>query len=145
MTFSNDYTQESSFNVQDRAQRFHEVFGHPVLNAPTMNAPKRGLHRVVMREEYMETENANDQDDLVEFADGLADLVWTAYATAIGHGIDLQKIIPLVAMSNMSKLGEDGNPVYHPNGKIKKGPNYFPPTELIKKEIARQQSEGTYK
>lgn len=129
-------------DIQEWVRLFHETFGHPINHAPTLDIPTRDLHRDVMREEYIETEEAYENNDLVEFADGLGDLVWTAIARSIAHGIDLNAVLQRIALSNMSKLGEDGNPIYREDGKILKGPNYFPPG--LDEEIAHQQQTGTF-
>jgi len=131
--------------LHQRVVLFHEAFNQPVPNAPTMDAPLKAHHRKIMREEYMELEDAADDNDMVEFVDGLVDTLVTAHSRAAGHGLNLDKFIPFVTESNMSKLGEDGKPVYYDNGeKAGKGPNYFAPTELIKAEIERQRREGSH-
>ena len=65
--------------------------------------------------------------DTVETADALADLVYVIYGMALETGIDLAAVLTEVQRSNMSKLGEDGRPIYREDGKVLKGPGYFPP------------------
>lgn len=142
MTFTDKHPD---LTLHQRVKLFHESFGQPVLTEPTMDAPLKAHHRKIMREEYMELEDAADDNDLVEFVDGLVDTLVTAHSRAIGHGLNIDKFIPIITESNMSKLGEDGKPVYYENGeKVGKGPNYFDPRPLIKAEIERQRREGSY-
>ena len=65
--------------------------------------------------------------DTVETADALADLIYVIYGMALETGIDLAAVLAEVQRSNMSKLGADGKPVYREDGKVLKGPGYFPP------------------
>ena len=65
--------------------------------------------------------------DTVEAADALADLIYVIYGMALEMGIDLAKVLAEVQRSNMSKLGEDGKPIYREDGKVLKGPGYFRP------------------
>ena len=65
--------------------------------------------------------------DTVETADALADLIYVIYGMALETGIDLASVLAEVQRSNMSKLGADGKPVYREDGKVLKGPDYFPP------------------
>lgn len=67
------------------------------------------------------------EDDHVEVADALADIVYVAYGTALTYGIDLDAVLQEVHRSNMSKLGPDGRPILREDGKVLKGPGYFPP------------------
>lgn len=109
---------------------FHEAFGHPVADAPTLVSPEIGLLRVkLIAEELAEYEQALVDDDLVGIADALGDLLYVVLGAAVVHGIDLAEIHEEIQRSNMSKLGEDGKPVPHPTipNKIGKGPNYTPP------------------
>lgn len=81
----------------------------------------------LLLEEVLEYCHANEERDLVGIADGLADIVYVAFGTALAHGIDLQRVLEEVHRSNMSKLGEDGQPLLREDGKVLKGPNYSPP------------------
>ena len=76
-----------------------------------------------------------DNKDLLEVADALTDLLYVTYGAGHAFGIDLDKCFDEVQNSNMSKLGEDGKPIYNEFGKVMKGPNYFKPNlgKFIKK------------
>lgn len=108
-------------------REFHEVFGHPVRNNPEIDTPERDLRLELIREEFEELQDAARANDLVEYADALADLVYVIYGDALTKGIDLSTVVTEVHRSNMSKLGEDGKPIYREDGKVLKGPGYFPP------------------
>ena len=77
-------------------------------------------------EEYLEAANNND---IVEVADALGDMLYILCGTIIEHGMQnkIDEIFNEIQNSNMSKLGEDGNPIYRKDGKVLKGPNYFKP------------------
>ena len=78
-------------------------------------------------EEFYELITALNNDDLVELADGMADLIVVVCGTALSYGIPLDEVFAEVHLSNMSKLGEDGKPIYREDGKVLKGPYYHPP------------------
>ncbi len=65
--------------------------------------------------------------DLKEVADALTDILYVTYGAGCGYGIDLDKCFKEVQRANMSKLGEDGKPIYNDKGKVMKGPNYSEP------------------
>ena len=77
-------------------------------------------------EEYLEAANDND---LVEVADALGDMLYILCGTIIEHGLQykIEEVFEEIQRSNMSKLGEDGEPIYREDGKVLKGPNYFKP------------------
>lgn len=108
---------------------FHRIYGVEIRQTPVTSIPENlhilrlGLHE----EEHGELVDAFNQDNIVEVADALADLVYIAYGTAISLGINLDKVIEEVHRSNMSKLNTDGRPIYREDGKVLKGPNYTPP------------------
>lgn len=117
-------------NVQDMVAEFHEKFGHPVFETPGLIPDDRAdLRWNLIYEELTELEYAQGEDDLVEIADALGDLLYVVYGAALEYGIDMAPVVDEIHRSNMSKLGEDGRPVPHPTvpGKIGKGPNYSPP------------------
>jgi len=78
-------------------------------------------------EEFKELKDAVEAKDIVEVADALTDLLYVIYGAGHGFGINLDLAFNLVHASNMSKLDEEGNPIYREDGKVLKGPNYFPP------------------
>jgi predicted HAD superfamily Cof-like phosphohydrolase len=81
----------------------------------------------LIREEVSELEEANSFSDLVEVADALTDILYVVYGMAHAYGIPIDECFEEVHRSNMSKLGEDGKPVYREDGKVIKGPNYSKP------------------
>ena len=85
-------------------------------------------------EEYLEAANAND---LVEVADALGDMLYILAGTIIEHGMQykIAEVFDEIQRSNMSKLGEDGHPIFREDGKVLKGPNYFKPniSSILKK------------
>lgn len=117
---------------QTMVREFHEVYGAVINPTPTLvDEQTRELRKALMLEELHETLDAMDaaqhKHDLVEIADGLADLIYVVYGTAISYGIDLDAVVREVHRSNLSKLGADGKPIYRADGKVLKGPGYSPP------------------
>lgn len=110
-------------------REFHETFGHPVANTPGLIDRERAMlrHRLIT-EELEELHQAIIDDDLVEIADALTDLKYVVEGAAIEWGIPLDDCFAEVHSSNMSKLGEDGKPIYRDSdNKILKGPNFWEP------------------
>ena len=115
-------------NVQAMVQEFHETFAHPVRLTPGLIDEKRGDFRAfLIEEELPELTDAIAAGDLVEIADALGDIAYFVYGAAVEYGIDLDAVIRGIHASNMSKLGEDGEPIYREDGKILKGENYWHP------------------
>ena len=107
---------------------FHRAFGHPIGHSPRIPNPSRvELRRKLLTEEFNEYLDASRFGDLVETIDALADIVYIAYGTALEYGVDLDRVLAEVHRANMSKLGDDGAPIYREDGKVMKGPNYTPP------------------
>lgn len=110
---------------------FHSAFGLGIENAPTANLPKeRNLLRYnLMKEENEEYLEAANDGDLIEVADALGDMLYILCGTIIEHGMQhkIEEVFEEIQRSNMSKLGEDGLPIYREDGKVLKGSNYFKP------------------
>lgn len=107
---------------------FMESFGQEVHNEPTLrDARTQQLRYDLIDEELEELKMAFDNDDIVEIADALTDLLYVVYGAGHAFGIDLDECFLEVHESNMSKLGEGGRPIYREDGKVLKGPDYFPP------------------
>ena len=108
---------------------FHTAFGLPVRERPTADIPadEAILRQALLDEEVDELRAAVEAGDVVGIADALADIVYIACGTAHAYGIDLDAVVAEVHRSNMTKLGEDGRPVYRQDGKVLKGPAYEPP------------------
>lgn len=109
---------------------FHTVFGHPVGNVPKLIEPTRvSLRSNLLQEENEEYLDACAEGNIVEVADALGDMLYILCGTIIEHGLQdkIEEVFSEIQRSNMSKLGEDGNPIYRHDGKILKGDNYFKP------------------
>jgi len=110
---------------------FHSAFGLGIKNTPTANVgeAKNLLRYKLMREENEEYLEAANDDDLVEVADALGDMLYILCGTIIEHGMQhkIEEVFNEIQRSNMSKLGADGKPIYREDGKVLKGPNYFKP------------------
>ena len=82
-----------------------------------------------MDEENIEYLDAASYNDMVEVADALGDMLYILCGTILEHGMQhkIEEVFNEIQRSNMSKLGEDGKPIYRDDGKVLKGPNYFKP------------------
>ena len=107
---------------------FMKTFGQEIKNKPSFSTEKINQLRIsLIQEEVDELKEAMANNDLLEVADALTDLLYVTYGAGHAFGIDLDKCFNEVQNSNMSKLGEDGKPIYNELGKVMKGPNYFKP------------------
>ena len=107
---------------------FMEAFGQSVQVDPTWpDFNTRELRIELIQEELEELSDAVADRDMVQIADALTDLLYVVYGAGHSFGIDLDECFQEDHGSNMSKLGEDGKPIYREDGKVLKGPNYFPP------------------
>ena len=115
----------SNFN---KVGTFMKTFGQEVKTEPSLSTDKINKLRIdLIQEELQELSQAMNNKDLLEVADALTDILYVTYGAGHAFGIDLDKCFEEVQNSNMSKLGEDGNPIYNESGKVMKGPNYFKP------------------
>jgi len=115
----------SNFN---KVKTFMETFGQEVKTKPSFSTDKiNSLRYDLIKEELEELKVAMESKDLLEVADALTDILYVTYGAGHAFGIDLDKCFEEVQNSNMSKLGEDGKPIYNESGKVMKGPNYFKP------------------
>ena len=115
----------SNFN---KVGTFMKTFGQEVKTEPSLSTEKINKLRIdLIKEELQELMEAMNNKDLLEVADALTDILYVTYGAGHAFGIDLDKCFEEVQNSNMSKLGEDGNPIYNESGKVMKGPNYFKP------------------
>ena len=112
-------------------KEFHKVFNLDFLEMPMANIglEKNKLRFNLMKEENEEYLNAANNNDLIEVADALGDMLYILCGTIIEHGFQykIDEIFDEIQNSNMSKLGNDGKPIYREDGKVLKGPNYFKP------------------
>ena len=107
---------------------FMKTFGQEIKNKPSFSTKKINQLRIsLIQEELDELKEAMANNDLLEVADALTDLLYVTYGAGHAFGIDLDKCFNEVQNSNMSKLGKDGKPIYNQLGKVMKGPNYFKP------------------
>ena len=115
----------------DSVKLFHKKFNIGYLNKPTANIPEeiKKLRFKLMEEENLEYLKATRENDLVEIADALGDMLYILCGTIISHGLQnkIEEIFQEIQSSNMSKLGKNGKPIYREDGKVLKGPNYFKP------------------
>ena len=107
---------------------FMKTFGQEVKNKPSFSIDKINKLRIdLIKEELDELKEAMDNNDLLEVADALTDILYVTYGAGHAFGINLDKCFDEVQNSNMSKLSENGEPIYNESGKVMKGPNYFKP------------------
>ncbi len=107
---------------------FMKTFGQEVKNKPSFSTDKINKLRIdLIKEELDELNDAIKNKDLLEVADALTDILYVTYGAGHAFGIDLDKCFNEVQNSNMSKLDNNGNPIYNEDGKVMKGPNYFKP------------------
>ena len=107
---------------------FMKNFGQMVRTKPQFPDKKTmQLRYDLIKEELKELEQAMKTKNLREIADALTDILYVTYGAGYAYGIDLDKCFKEVQRANMSKLGEDGKPIYNEKGKVMKGPNYLEP------------------
>ncbi|MDA9588859.1 nucleoside triphosphate pyrophosphohydrolase family protein [Candidatus Pelagibacter sp.] len=105
-----------------------KTFGQEVKSKPSFSTDKINKLRIdLIKEELDELKEAMDNNDLLEVADALTDILYVTYGAGHAFGINLDKCFDEVQNSNMSKLSENGEPIYNDSGKVMKGPNYFKP------------------
>ena len=118
-------TQISNF---EKVGDFMEAFGQEVLYVPTMpDFNLAALRLDLIEEEVQELRDGLGRSSLLEVADALTDILYVVYGAGHAFGIDLDDCFHEVHRSNMTKLGEDGRPMYRDDGKVMKGPNYEEP------------------
>ena len=115
----------SNFN---KVGTFMKTFGQEVKTKPSFSTDKINKLRLdLIKEELTELTEAMNNKDLLEVADALTDILYVTYGAGHAFGINLDKCFDEVQNSNMSKLDENGKPIYNEHGKVMKGPNYFKP------------------
>ena len=111
-----------------KVKTFMETFGQEVKSKSSFSSEKiNNLRYSLIKEELEELKQAIDKKDLLEVADALTDILYVTYGAGHAFGIDLDKCFEEVQKSNMSKLDENGKPIYNEAGKVMKGPKYFKP------------------
>ena len=112
----------------ERVKKFMETFGQEIREKASFpNDKVSSLRYDLIKEELNELREAIDKKDLKEVADALTDILYVTYGAGHAFGINLDRCFEEVQNSNMSKLGDDGKPIYNEKGKVMKGPNYFKP------------------
>ncbi len=118
-------------NKLTSVQTFHEAFGLSVSQKPTAALDENtiNLRYNLMDEENKEYLEAAKNGDMIEVADALGDMLYILCGTILAHGMQhkIEEVFAEIQRSNMSKLGDDGKPIYREDGKVLKGPNYFKP------------------
>ena len=126
-------------NKIEAVKKFHTAYkiGYRETPKADLGTAKNELRFNLMQEENEEYLEAVKNNDLVEVADALGDMLYILCGTIIEHGLQdkIEEVFNEIQRSNMSKLGEDGQPIYREDGKVLKGPNYFKPNieEILKK------------
>ena len=115
----------------DSVKQFHDTYNIGYSNDPIADlGPKKNKLRFkLMSEENEEYLDASNNNDIIEVADALGDMLYILCGTIIEHGMQdiIEPVFDEIQKSNMSKLGKDGNPIFREDGKVMKGPNYFKP------------------
>ncbi|MBL6665856.1 MAG: nucleoside triphosphate pyrophosphohydrolase family protein [Flavobacteriaceae bacterium] len=118
-------------NELNAVAEFHNAFGIDSADSPIVSIPQQTvlLRHNLMKEENDEYLEAAQNNDLVEVADALGDMLYILCGTILSHGMQhkITEVFIEIQRSNMSKLGADGKPIYREDGKVLKGPNYFKP------------------
>ena len=112
----------------DKVKAFMNTYGQDVKEKAEFPENKIVQLRIdLIEEELNELKEAIKNKDIVEVADALTDILYVTYGAGHSFGVNLDECFDEVQRSNMSKLGEDGKPIYNDSGKVMKGPNYFAP------------------
>lgn len=113
---------------QQKVKEFQKAFNSNIgITSALPDSSERELRIKLLKEEFEEYIDGENNNDLVEIADALGDMLYIIYGTAVSYGIPLEEIFDEIHRSNMSKLGEDGNPIFREDGKVLKSSNYSPP------------------
>ena len=116
----------------EKVGQFMKTFGQEVKTKPGLSSEKINNLRIsLINEELEEFKEAIKNNDLKEAIDALTDILYVTYGAGHAFGVNLDECFNEVQRSNMSKLGEDGKPIYNEAGKVMKGPSYFKP-DLLK-------------
>ncbi len=112
----------------EKVKEFMNTFGQEVKDkAEFPNEKIVELRKKLIDEEFNELKTAIDDNNLIEVADALTDILVVTYGAGVAFGINLDRCFDEVHRSNMSKLSDEGKPIYNEYGKVMKGPNYSPP------------------
>lgn len=115
-------------------EEFHKTFGANISESPNLPIEsERELRKKLLTEEFNEYLEGEHNNDIVEISDALGDMMYIIYGTAVSYGLPIDEIFAEIHASNMSKLDENGKPIYREDGKVLKSNLYFKPD--IKKII----------
>ena len=115
-------------NNFEKVKKFMQTFGQEVKSKPSFPNDKIiKLRYELIEEELSELRVAIKDKDITEVADALTDILYVTYGAGHSFGINLDRCFEEVQNSNMSKLGDDGKPIFNEVGKVMKGPNYYKP------------------
>lgn len=124
-------------DLHDMVRQFHEVYSAFSGESPAFpTADIVELRLSLIEEELVELRDAVAAGDLCEVADALGDLLYVVAGAGLAFGLPLREVVEEIHRSNLSKLDEDGKPIYRGDGKVLKGPNFTPP------DLARVLAEG---
>jgi predicted HAD superfamily Cof-like phosphohydrolase len=137
-----EHKMAQNLTKKEMVEHFHLTYGAFInkdQKFPESNV--RELRQSLLEEEFDEYIDAEKRNDFTEVCDALGDMLYIIYGTAVSYGIPIDEIFNEIHMSNMSKLGEDGKPIYRDDGKVLKGPNYFKPkiNKILDENIAKLQ------
>ena len=128
MVAGQQYKGEKQMSNFEDVKKFMKTFGQKVITKPQFPDEKTmNLRFDLIKEELNELEQAMKEKNLKEIADALTDILYVTYGAGCAYGINLDKCFKEVQRANMSKLGEDGKPIFNEKGKVMKGPNYREP------------------
>lgn len=114
--------------ITEHVKQFHTSFGCSISDIPQKPTKELSDLRIkLLKEEWEEYLQGESDGDLVKIADGLGDMAYVIWGTAISYGIPLDKVLDEIHRSNMSKLGKKGTVMKREDGKILKGPDFFKP------------------
>lgn len=152
-------------NPESLVREFHETYNLPLeYGTPSVNRERVHMRMSLISEEFAELVGAvygkeartkieeaykeavaldDHTRDVIETADALADLVYVIYGMALEMGIPLAKVLAQVQASNLSKLGADGKPIYREDGKVLKGPGFFPPNVALALGLAEDPADSS--
>jgi len=112
----------------EKVKIFMKTFGQEVKEKSSFSSDKINKLRInLIKEELQELKIAIETKNIVEAADALTDILYVTYGAGHAFGINLDRCFDEVQQSNMSKLDDNGNPIYNDLGKVMKGPKYFKP------------------
>ncbi len=128
MAGGQQYKGEKYMSNFEDVKKFMKTFGQIIRTKPQFPDEKTiQLRFDLIKEEINELEDAIKTKNLTEVADALTDILYVTYGAGCAYGIDLDKCFKEVQRANMSKLGNDGKPIFNDKGKVMKGPNYSAP------------------